>query len=219
MRRRDFLRALAAGTGAVLTGQATVALGSDNIRLPRPKAEFAGELIQALRNRKSCREFRPDPIQDEILATLLWAAYGINRPGSGMRTAPSAYNNQETDIYAATAQGLFKYNPQAHSLLPLLNHDVRDQTGFQDFTATAPLNLIYVADHSRMLDVPENKREIYAAAATGCIGQNVYLYCASQSLGTVLRGWVDRTDLRKTMGLGPSEHITFTQSVGYPRYT
>lgn len=218
MDRRKFLRTLAAGTGAMLTGRGAVALGSDTIRLPRPKAEFAGELIQALRNRKSCREFRPDPIPDEVLATLLWAAYGINRPGSGKRTAPSACNNQETDLYAATARGLFRYDPQGHSLVPVLDKDIRDKTGFQDFAATAPLTLIYVADYSRMHDIPEDRKEAFAAAATGFISQNVYLYCASQNLGTVVRGWLDRRELRQAMGLGPHEHITFTQSVGYPEY-
>ena len=149
------------------------------------------------------------------LANLLWAAFGINRPDGG-RTAPSAMNWQEIDIYVAISEGLFRYNAKANSLDPILAQDVRATTGTQTFVATAPVNLVYVADLDRTRQAG-SQTELFTAADAGFIGENVYLFCASEGLATVVRGSVDRAALAKIMKLGPNQKILLAQSVGYPK--
>jgi len=153
----------------------------------------------------------------QALAELLWAAAGINRPALGGRTAPSAMNAQEVRLYVALPQGLFRYEPGAHELRLAAAMDVRAVTGYQDFVDTAPLDLVYVADHSRMHLVPAASREAYAYAAAGAMAQNVYLYCASAGLATVIRAWFDRHALAQAMGLGTDEQLLLAQTVGLPR--
>jgi len=109
------------------------------------------------------------------------------------------------------------YEPKRHVLLPHLPTDIRAQTGLQDFVANAPLNLVYVAHGERMQDISANERRLYASVDTGFIGQNVYLFCASEGLATVFRGAVDYEKLNRTMQLGADQFVTFAQTVGYPR--
>ena len=115
------------------------------------------------------------------------------------------------------ADGVWLYEPKQHVLLPHLRADIRTQTGQQDFVGIAPLNLIYVAHGERMQDVSPQDRRLYASVDTGFIGQNVYLFCASEGLATVFRGAVDYAKLDRTMHLGKDEFVTFAQTVGYPR--
>jgi len=142
---------------------------------------------------------------------------GINRPESGKRTAPSAVNWQEINIYVSTAEGLYLFDAQAHALTLVAAQDIRALTGLQPFVKDAPVNLVYVADFARMGLGSEADKTFYSAADTGFISQNVYLYCASEGLATVVRGLVDREALSKAMGLRPDQRITLAQSVGYPR--
>src|SRR5208283_5964063 len=155
-------------------------------------------------------------IPAQVLSDLLWAAYGINR-SSGDRTAPYWRHIMVIDVYAATADGVWLYDPQQHTLLPHLAKDVRAQTGLQDFAATAPLDLVYVAHGERMQDVAVQERRLYASVDTGFIGQNVYLFCASEGLATVFRGSVDYPKLARTLKLPDQQFVTFAQTVGYPR--
>jgi nitroreductase len=120
------------------------------------------------------------------------------------------------DIYAAMADGVWLYDPKAHRLQPYLPADIRAQTGMQDFVASAPLNLVYVAHGERMGDIPAADRRLYASVDTGFIGQNVYLFCASEGLATVFRAALDYDRLARTMQLGAGQFITFAQTVGYP---
>ncbi len=184
--------------------------------LPAPAMEGGLPLMEALALRSSSRSFSPEDIPAQILSDLLWAASGINRPESGRRTAPTARNMQQIDVYVATARGLYIYDPKDHALLPVLAKDIRAATGRQEFAALAPLNLVYVADYSRMGEMPEEAKKFYAATDTGFIGQNVYLYCASAGLATVVRGAVDREALEKAMELGPNQHVVLAQTIGYP---
>ena len=126
-------------------------------------------------------------------------------------------NAQEVDLYVALPQGLYRYEPQRHVLLLIKAEDVRRVTGYQDFVDNAPLDLVYVADHGRMKMVPAAQREAYASVAAGALSQNVYLFCASQGLGTVVRAWFDRDALTKAMGLTNDQHILLTQTVGYAK--
>jgi nitroreductase len=187
------------------------------IQLPKPQMEGGKPLMQALRERSTAREFSTKELPPQVLSNLLWAADGINRPDSGKRTAPSASNRQEIDIYVATAHGLYLYEPKAHQLLPVMSDDIRAATGRQPFVKDVPVNLVYVADFAKMGGGAEQDKVFYSAANTGFIGQNVYLYCASEGLVTVVRGLVDRAALAKVMKLRPEQRVTLAQSIGYPK--
>lgn len=187
------------------------------IQLPAPQTEGGKPLMQALKERKTSREFSPRVLPPQVLSNLLWAAFGINRPESGRRTAPSAVNWQEIDIYVASPEGLYLYDAKNHTLQPALAQDLRALTGKQDFVKDAPVNLVYVADFSRMGNSPDDRKEITASADTGFIGQNVYLFCATEGLATVVRGLIDKPALEKAMGLRPDQRVILAQTVGYPK--
>ena len=171
-------------------------------------------LISALSGRRSLRDFAPEPLAEQVLSDLLWAAGGINRHDVDGRTAPSAMNAQEVQLYVAMPQGLFLYEPKPHALRLVAACDVRRVTGNQDFVDTAPLDLVFVADHARMTLVPVAQREAYAHATAGAMAQNVYLYCASEGLATVIRAWFDRDALARAMGLQADHQLLLSQTVG-----
>jgi len=210
------LTKMALGLLGQLHGQP--ATGKTLGEMPLPPARTTGglPLMEALLHRHSEREFRPDTVPPQQLSDLLWAAAGINRAEHGGRTAPSALNAQEVDVYVALPQGLYRYEPQRHVLLLVKAEDVRRVTGYQDFVDHAPLDLVYVADHGRMKTVPAAMRESYASIAAGAMAQNVYLCCASAGLATVVRAWFDRQALGQAMGLGPDQQILLTQTLGWP---
>jgi SagB-type dehydrogenase family enzyme len=187
------------------------------LELPKPQTDGGRPLMQVLRDRHSTREFKPDKLPLQVLSNLLWAASGINRPESGKRTAPSAMNWQEVDIYVALPEGLYVYDAKAHRLVQILAEDVRAATGGQDFVKGAPLNLVYVADLARTKDAGAEEKNFYTTIDVGFIGQNVYLFCASEGLATVVRGTVDRPALAKLMKLRPEQKIIVAQTVGYPK--
>jgi nitroreductase len=184
--------------------------------LPPPRSTGGQPLTEALKLRRSTREYSDRPLPAQVLSDLLWAAFGVNRP-SGDRTAPYWRHVMVMDIYVAMADGVWLYEPKAHTLLPHLKDDIRAQTGLQDFVATAPLNLVYVAHGERMTDISSEERRLYASVDTGFIGQNVYLFCASEGLATVFRGAVDYPKLARTLQLPDQQFVTFAQTVGYSR--
>ena len=192
-----------------LTGEA-----SKTKVLPAPNRRGGMPLMEALAARRSQRRFSAQPLDDQPLSDLLWAAGGVNRPQDDGRTAPSAMHAQEIDLYAALPDGLYRYDPQRHELALAMACDVRRVTGYQDFVDDAALDLVYVADHRRMGRIPASKRESYACCAAGAMAQNVYLYCASAGLATVLRAWFDRSALSHAMGLTEDEQLLFAQTVG-----
>ncbi len=203
---------------ALLISAVAPAVRADEMKaidLPDPQTQGGMPLMEALRNRRSDRQFSAEALPDQMLSDLLWSAFGVNRPESGKRTAPSARNWQEIDIYVALEKGLYLYDAASHSLKPVLPQDLRAQTGMQDFVGVAPVNLVYVADFSRMGNASDEQKGMYAAADAGFIAQNVYLFCASEGLGTVVRGALDREELAKAMKLGPDQHVTFAQTIGY----
>jgi SagB-type dehydrogenase family enzyme len=192
------------------------ARGSEIISLPKPRQSGGAPLLEALRMRRSSREFDNRELDLDVLSDLLWAAFGVNRP-DGHRTAPSARNWQEIDIYAALKDGLYLLDPKNWTLKRILAEDIRAATGMQDFVATAPLNLVYVADLSRTDSQDRQEQRFYSALDAGFISQNVYLFCASQGLATVVRGLVDRRALAKLMGLRLQQRVIVAQTVGHPR--
>ncbi len=188
---------------------------ADAIVLPPPKTTGGKPLMDALKTRRSAREFKPDALPPQTLSNLLWAAFGINR-SDGRRTAPSPHNKQELDIYVTLPSGAYRYNAQKHALDPVAEGDLRGFAGTQDFVKTAPLNLVYVADLAK-LDGPEEEKLQWSGADTGFIGQNVYLFCASEGLATVIRGSFDRAALSKVLKLRPDQRVVLSQTVGYPK--
>lgn len=185
-----------------------------NILLPPPNKSDGIRIMDALQRRQSQREFSPEAIGEQTLADIAWAACGINRPKEGGRTAPSAMNAQEVDLYLAMASGLYLYEPRQHLLRLVVAKDVRRVAGYQDFVDNAPLNLVYVADHSRMSLVPASKRSQYCAVCAGAMAQNVALYSASAGLHNVVRTWFNRRSLAEAMRLDSDHQILLTQSVG-----
>jgi nitroreductase len=204
-------------SGAFPATQTVLAQEAAAMELPPPRTDGGKPLIQALRLRRSIREYADKPLAAQVLSDLLWAAFGINRPAMGDRTAPYWRHVMVIDIYAAMADGVWLYEPKRHALIPHLSTDIRAQTGMQDFVGAAPLNLIYVAHGERMQDISAEDQRLYASVDTGFIGQNVYLFCASEGLATVFRGAVDYETLAKTMKLGADQFVTFAQTVGYPK--
>lgn len=193
------------------------AAAHEQIPLPRPRMQGGKPLLDVLKDRSSCRIFRTEPLSPQLLSDLLWSAFGVNRPDTHGRTAPSTENWQEIAVYVANADGLFVYEPTTHTLLRLVATDIRAATGLQSHEAGAPLDLIYVADFSRATDASEDEKRLYCVANTGFIAENVYLFCASEGLGTVVRGAINRPLLAAAMGLGGSQRIILAQSVGFPR--
>lgn len=191
-------------------------LETDNVRLPPRAASSEITLDQALARRRSTRTFLPDLLELPALSALLWAAAGINRPETGGRTAPSAHNWQEIDVYVVMAEGTWRYEPRENQLMLVSAEDLRAHAGTQDFVASAPLNLVYVADFGRMQDAREEDRAFLAGADAGFIAQNVYLHCASAGLATVVRALIDRRALARALGLKPIQRIALAQTIGYP---
>jgi len=187
-----------------------------SIQLPKPQTDGGKPLMQALKDRKTSRKFSSEKLPMKILSNMLWAACGVNRE-DGKRTAPTAMNNQEIDVYVAMSEGLYLYNAKANILVGVLAGDIRAATGRQPFVKDAPINLVFVADFAKMGNMSADKKEFYAATDTGYISQNVYLYCASEGLATVVRGLVDRPACQAAMKLRPDQKVILAQTVGYPK--
>lgn len=149
------------------------------VKLPPPDMRGGKPLMQVLHERHSTREFSAKPLPQQGLSNLLWAASGVNRPQSGRRTAPTAHDWREIDVYVATADGVYLYEPVGHVLRRVVAGDLRARTGVQDFVATAAVNLVYVANLDRMDGANAEQQVFYSATDAGSVAQNVYLYCAS----------------------------------------
>ncbi len=203
--------------GCVFSAEFVRADDLKSIQLPPAQSDIGKPLMQALKLRQSSRSFDSKPLPRQELSNLLWAADGINRSDSGKRTAPSAMNWQEVDVYVALPEGLYLYLAKTNTLEPVVGKDLREATGKQDFVKDAPLNLVYVVDMARIKNASDDDKRLYSSADVGFIAQNVYLYCASQGLAVVVRGSIDRTALSQSMKLRPDQRIILAQTVGYPK--
>jgi nitroreductase len=201
--------------GTVLAARGGPAQDLTPVSLPAPQTEGGKPLMQALKLRATARAFAPDPLPPQTLANLLWAAWGINRPQDGKRTAPSTRNWQEIEVVVLNAAGAYVYDAAGHALKPIVAGDLRALAGTQDFVKDAPVTLVLVADTSRMEAGPDTQAYAYADAAF--ISQNVYLFCASAGLATGVRASVDRPGLAKALKLRDSQLVVFAQSIGYPK--
>jgi nitroreductase len=187
------------------------------LQLPAPETEGGKPLMQALKLRATSREFAPDPLPRQTLSNLLWAAWGVNRPDTGKRTAPSARNWQEIDVYVVMAAGAYLYDATANLLKPVAAGDARALTGTQEFVKDAPVTLVLVADTARIKGAPPEMNQAYAWADAAFVSENVYLFCASEGLATGVRASLDRSALAKTLKLSVTQIVAFAQSVGFPK--
>jgi SagB-type dehydrogenase family enzyme len=203
------------GLACCLTLSPLAAAELQPIPLPKPQTDRGRPLMQVLKERKTTREFSTNSLPLQVLADLLWAGFGTNRV-DGHRTAPSAMNSQEIEIYIALPEGSYVYEAHEHRLRPVAPGDVRAKTGGQDFVKAAPLALIFVADLSRLAKAKPEDRERYAAIDTGYISQNIYLFCASAGLATVVHE-LGRQELPDLLKLKPEQKIILAQSVGFPK--
>jgi SagB-type dehydrogenase family enzyme len=185
-----------------------------SISLPKPQLDKGRPLMQVLKDRKSSRVYDSRPLPQQELSNLLWAAFGLNRPEKGGRTAPSALDMQEIDVYVSQSDGLFLYEARTHSLKKIHGKDIRELTGKQPFVKDAPVNIVLVADYARV-GKPEGRN--YAAADAAFISQNMYLYCTSEGLATIVRAYVDKPALAAAMQLRSDQEVVFAQTVGYPK--
>jgi len=218
--RREFLKASAA-TGAILSMTPNISLAQEakTIQLSKPQIGSSNSLMQLLWKRMSSRQFSSEPLPTEVLSNLLWAGFGINRP-DGKRTAPSAMNRQDVDIYVILSDGLYLYDAKANQLRLVLAEDLRGLAGTQPYVKEAPVNLIYVSDYAKMGDkTPDEMKILLSGSHAGFISENVYLYWASEGLATVVRALIDIPALSKAMKLRPDQKIILAQSVGYPKKT
>jgi nitroreductase len=211
----NMLAKLALGAMGQLRPKPAQGDATPQIALPAPEKTGGLALMEAIAKRRSGREFSPRELPPPVLANLLWAANGISSD-DGRRTAPSAMNAQEIDIYVALPSGAYRYDAAANALQLVAGRDVRRVTGYQDFVDEAPLDLVYVADHGRMKLVPVAMRESYASIAAGAVAENVYLFAAANGLATVLRAWIDREAIASALGLGHDQQVLLSQTVGFP---
>lgn len=184
-------------------------LHAQDVQLPTPVRSGGKPLMDALNQRHSTRTFQDKELSLQQLSDLLWAANGFNRDDK--RTAPTANNRQELELYVTTSKSLYFYDARNHLLKEVEKGDFRAETGTQDFVAIVPLNLIFVADMQKA-----SGRE-YAYIGCGFVSQNIYLYAVSEGLGTVVRGSFDKERLHSLLELKPSQEVLLTQSVGYSR--
>ncbi|MFH0796729.1 MAG: SagB/ThcOx family dehydrogenase [Candidatus Omnitrophota bacterium] len=187
------------------------------IQLLKPRTSGGKPLMQALKERQTLRNIDSKELPTQVFSDLLWAAFGINRPELGKRTAPSAVNWQEIDIYVAMPKGIYLYNAKKNTLEPLVSHDIRPLCNMQPVALTAPVVLLYVADYMKIGRAQTDMKDFYSAVDTGFISQNVYLFCTSEGLATVVMGAIDRDRLSKEMNLRPEQKIILVQPVGYPK--
>jgi hypothetical protein len=216
--RRSANAALLGGLALAAMQGAGASAQQKTIQLPPPQTDGGKPLMQALMLRRTSRMFSDRALPPQVLSNLLWAAWGINRPEAGLRTAPSWRGWAHVDLYLAMADGTWIYDAKGHRLVLHMPDDLRAETTTeQPFVKTAPLNIIYVSDGNKMKDIAGENRIIAGVADTAMIGQNVYLFCASEGLAAVIRGLVPREKLAQRLKLEPNQNIYLAQSVGYPQ--
>ena len=192
-----------------------MACEAQNITLPTPQITNGKTLSYCLQNRKSDREFSKAKLSNQQISNVLWAAYGYNR--TNKRTAPSAMNCQEFLLYVFLPEGVYVWNDKTNVLTLIKKGDMRASAGKQDYVADASMNIVYVADYSKMSSIDASGRDNMAYADCGFIAQNVYLYCASENMGCVIRGYVDKEMLGKLLQLNANQKVILAQSIGFSK--
>ena len=189
-------------------------MNAQNIQLPEPTKKGGKPLMEALSERKSTREFSSEALSYQQISDLLWAGNGINRE-DGRHTAPSARNCQEIDMYVVLPEGIYLYDPTTHSLIMKKEGEYRKDFTSQDFASEAPLIIIFVANYEKMENMTTEKMEFYGATDCGYVSQNIYLYCSSENLNTVVLGRIDRDKIQQLIGFDGKAILA--QPVGLPK--
>jgi SagB-type dehydrogenase family enzyme len=191
-------------------------LSAQIIELPQPVRTGGKPLMDVLNLRQSARQFDSEKsISNQTLSNLLWAAWGFNREKK--RTAPSSMDRQEIDLYAVTKEGVYRYDAAGNKLIPIATGDYRKETGTQPYVGAAPLNIVFVCNKSKINSKGESGLIEATYANSGFISQNIYLFCASEGLSTVIRASIAKEKLAKIMNLTDDQMITLAQTVGYPK--
>lgn len=202
------------GISSSSTSTTVIVSGEKQSVIALPPHDVANDVMQALSNRKSTRTISGEPLDLQNMSNLLWAAWGINRE-DGKRTAPSARNWQEIDLYVITAAGVYLYDAPTHQLQLVLGEDIRSIAGKQPFPKKAGQTLVYVANYDRITGVDNHaEKRRYASLDLGFIAQNVYLYCASEGLATTIIGMVDGPAIAKKLGLSDTQEVLCCQPFG-----
>jgi SagB-type dehydrogenase family enzyme len=188
---------------------------AQTINLPAPQKTGGMPLMEALSKRTTGRTFDTTDISIQKLSNLLWASFGVNR-SDGRRTAPSANNKQEIDIYVLLKNGAYIYDAKNNKLNQVTSEDIRSQAADPRF-ADAPVQLIYVADLSKQGNNSDEDKLRTANIDCGYISQNTYLYCTSEGLVTGARGTVKRDAILSKLNLRPDQRIIIAHSVGFPK--
>lgn len=188
---------------------------AQDIQLPKPNTKGGMPLYEALSNRQTNREFSDKELTEQQLSDLLWCANGENRK-DGKRTAPSARNAQEIDIYVFNQKGVFLYIPEKNMLKMVIPEDMREGMSGHGgkMIMSAPVTLLFMANYDKMKGFDEAGREFYGATDAGFVSQNVYLYCAANKLNTVVMGAIDRTRIMEFMKVNGKPVLA--QPIGYP---
>lgn len=187
------------------------------IKLNVPDTNTGICVLQALKERKSVRNYADKQLALQDLSNLLWAADGISRE-DGRRTAPSYRDVQEFDIYVIREDGIYVYEPKDQELIPVAEGDYRKYAGVQSYVATAPINLIYVANTDKYENtLNENAKLLIANLDVGFIAENVALFSTSAGLASVPRASINKEELAQILKLRPEQKIIFGQTVGYPQ--
>lgn len=226
MNRRTFLKGmpalvmLASAKAGFSASADTAAIQPGGvINLNPPDLNKGIPVMEALKKRKSQREFSDKKLTLQQLSELLWAADGVNRP-DGKRTSPAAMARYAVDIYVVLPEGVYLYDVAKHELGLVAKGDFRKLAGMQDFVFTAPVNLVYVLNlknwQNLPMPIPEPKQNFWIHCEVGFLAQNVYLYCASEGLATVVRGMIDEKKFGEVIKVKP-EQVVLAQTIGYPK--
>lgn len=186
------------------------------VKLPKPNLNRSGAVMKALSERQSTREYASKALSLADLSDLLWAANGINRSDSGKRTAPSAMNKQDVDVYVVLPEGTYLYDAKNHQLNLVAEGDHRGAVaGGQAFVKTAPVSLVLVSDISRFGDAKSARNQLMGAMDAGIVSQNISLFCSSANLATVPRASMDFDQLKKVLKLKETQMPMMNHPVGY----
>lgn len=193
------------------------AFAGEDIELPAPAQTGGKPLMEVLAARKSTRAFDKErDLSPEVLSSLLWAGNGLSRDADH-RTAPSAMNCREILLYVVGKTAVYRYSPEENKLVFVKEGDFRAATGMQPFAGEAPLNILLVADSERMGRMDDAARAKYSATDAAFVSANLYLYCASEGLATVVRGAFDPDLIARSIGLPPTQRTILVQTIGYPK--
>jgi len=202
----------------VLMTTCMFAQNSKTILLNSPDTNRGLPLMKALLHRASEREFDSTSLTLQDLSDLLWAANGINRPESGKRTAPSATNAQDIDVYVFMKSGVYLYDAKKNLLEFVVDGDYRNfVAGRQESVANAPVICLLVSDISRFRSGTDSLKLVWAAEDAGIVSQNISIFCAAVGFSTVPRATMDREKIREILKLKTTQHPMLNNPVSYKK--